>query len=678
MRITKVKLTNFRSFNEHETSILLDDFTTFIGSNSSGKTAAINALLKIFGTSSKERELKRSDFHVPKGIVPESIDSANLRIEVIIEFPELSTGGDETQYTIPTCFENMVVAEAGSIPYLRMRLSSTWTKGNTPEGDIESKLQYILVPEGSVEDEKELMDVKSHERSHIHMIYVPAVRDPLMQLKNASGTVLWRILKKINWPEDLESQLKDKIKDVEAIFDEQIGVKVIKNIIDGQWKNYHRDYRYTDTNIRFNSTDLDTILQKIEVDFTPTEIPGSYKVDFLGDGLRSLFYLSLITSLLQVESSCIQCKYNESKEVFDRNWLPPALTILAVEEPECHVSPMILGRIIDNLKQSALNKSMQTIITSHAPSIVKRIEPENIRHFRICKDSLSTSVNSILLPSALDEAYKYIKEAIKAYPEIYFARLVVLGEGDSEELIIPRIIELLGPSLDGGGISVVPLGGAYVNHFWKLLSNLNIPFVTLLDFDLERYGGGWGRVKYVINQLTKISIPLNTITTATQDQVDSMHTTQINANSRDAFRPWLEKFKEHNVFFSYPLDLDFMMLKAYKDKYISTVPAGYGPRIPNEQTNAAEFNDRLQKDIRSTLKAEGGQAVTYDEDEKKLMIWYNYLFLGRGKPSTHILALSEINDQELSNNLPDTLKDLMNRVQQLLKDDVHSDISLGG
>lgn len=36
------------------------------------------------------------------------------------------------------------------------------------------------------------------------------------------------------------------------------------------------------------------------------------------------------------------------------------------------------------------------------------------------------------------EQYKYIKEAIRAYPELYFAKLVILGEGESEELILPK------------------------------------------------------------------------------------------------------------------------------------------------------------------------------------------------------------------------------------------------
>ncbi|WP_231506239.1 AAA family ATPase [Paenibacillus sp. UNC451MF] len=66
MRLAKVKLQNFRSFSEEEV-ITLSDLTAIIGSNSSGKTTFFNALLKLFGESSKDREITRADFHLPVG-----------------------------------------------------------------------------------------------------------------------------------------------------------------------------------------------------------------------------------------------------------------------------------------------------------------------------------------------------------------------------------------------------------------------------------------------------------------------------------------------------------------------------------------------------------------------------------------------------------------------------------
>src|SRR5690606_27248782 len=134
-------------------------------------------------------------------------------------------------------------------------------------------------------------------------------------------------------------------------------------------------------------------------------------------------------------------------------------------------------------------------------SIIKRVKPEDLAHLRIDQKSLTTTLKRVVLPDKSSEAYTYIKEAVRAYPEIYFSRLVILGEGDSEEIVIPRILEVNNIYVDDYGISIVPLGGRHVNHMWKLLNELSIPHITLLDLDRERGGGGWSRIKYAIKQL---------------------------------------------------------------------------------------------------------------------------------------------------------------------------------
>jgi putative ATP-dependent endonuclease of OLD family len=61
------------------------------------------------------------------------------------------------------------------------------------------------------------------------------------------------------------------------------------------------------------------------------------------------------------------------------------------------------------------------------------------------------------------------------YPELYFARFVILGEGDSEQVVLPRLASALGLEVDPAFVAIVPLGGRHVNHFWKLLNDLHIP-----------------------------------------------------------------------------------------------------------------------------------------------------------------------------------------------------------
>ena len=368
----------------------------------------------------------------------------------------------------------------------------------------------------------------------------------------------------------------------------------------------------------------------------------------------------------------------ESDEGKAFNLLPPALTILAVEEPENHISPQLLGKIIDNLDQISTKINSQVVLTSHSPSIVKRIKPKSIRHLRISKDDSCTKVNNILLPDEDDEAHKYVKEAVTCYPEIYFARLVVFGEGDTESIIIPKAIETLGSKLDSCGISVVPLGGRFVHHFWKLLSDIEIPFITLLDLDSERATGGWGTIKYVINQLIENGISIGDVSVEEnfkQSDLGTMHTRPLNSeDDRHKMMIWVKHLEKYGVFFSAPLDLDFSMLKAFEECYHRTVSSGKGPRIPNKESEIDDYKEIVEKRIRNTLKESGGDGNSYEEYEKELMLWYPYLFLNRGKPGTHILAMTMLDVSSFKENMPDSLKKMVNAIANDLKDDYLSSL----
>ena len=109
MKLQKIKVNNFRCFGPETTTIKFDELTTFIGANSSGKTAAIQALVKLFGTLPSEREIVRSDFHLPNGKKPETVDSAELYIEAIFTFPRLDNP-EETDSAIPA-FLNILLLQ---------------------------------------------------------------------------------------------------------------------------------------------------------------------------------------------------------------------------------------------------------------------------------------------------------------------------------------------------------------------------------------------------------------------------------------------------------------------------------------------------------------------------------------------------------------------------------------
>jgi hypothetical protein len=397
----------------------------------------------------------------------------------------------------------------------------------------------------------------------------------------------------------------------------------------------------------------------------------------------------LVDSILDVEGK-MQREIEADPENTSFSRKPPILTIVALEEPENHIAPHLLGKLVGNLRNIAGKHNAQAIMTSHSPAIVKRVDPENLRYFRMDKDLLASKVRSITLPEKenAQDQYKYIKEAVRAYPELYFAKLVILGEGDSEEIILPKYWEVLNGSVDVGGISIVPLGGRHVNHFWRLLNDLQIPHITLLDLDREREGGGWGRIRYVLKQLLANghdrSELLNTESgVMTDEELDGM--LEWNISDTKLMQAWLDWLEKYNVFFSAPLDIDFMMLEQMEAEYKKSLDTIEGPRlevtigeekkriliqtIEGTDDYRTEYETRIKKDIKSTLKEEGGDGSTYSAEQQKLMVWYTYFFLNRGKPSTHIAVLSRLIDEAIKNNIPPVLKRLMETAERILKGD---------
>ncbi len=250
----------------------------------------------------------------------------------------------------------------------------------------------------------------------------------------------------------------------------------------------------------FTGSDIDALLRYMNIAFDTA--PGGGPVDWtrLSDGQQSLLYLTIVLALHGLGTQVLARKV---PTVDPAKLRPAAFTLIALEEPENSLSPHYTrpGPWSPSARFSR-HPDAQVIVATHSPSVVRRVPGSSIRHLRL-DTSRRSVVTTIKLPPESAEAYKFVREAVEAFPELYFARLVMLGEGDSEQIVLPRMLEAAGVSADLSCISVVPLGGRHVNHFWRLLGGLGIPYLTLLDLDTARFGGGWGRVHYALDQLLK-------------------------------------------------------------------------------------------------------------------------------------------------------------------------------
>lgn len=652
MHIARLSLKGFRCFGPVKTEISLEKLTSFVGDNGAGKSAALASLNRLFGVTAQDRTLQRTDFHLPADGDWTTATEATLAIEARLEFPELEqVVGDAAPAA--ACFRHMTIAAPGARPYAIIRLSGTWRRSNLPEGEIEQSLVWVVGNPGAAGEQT--TPVAAHDRARIHVHYVPATRDPVRQIKQVSGSMLHSLLRAVEWSDNVKQTVIDSSDAIRTAVGEAAGVRTITSVVETCWRELHHDQTLANVTIRPVANRIEDLIAQVEASFSPTPGGREQGVDKLSDGQKSLFYLALTAMVFEMHRKLAR---NEDHGLSDERLTPPVLTVIAVEEPENHISPFYLGRVIALLAKIAKEESGQIVLTSHSASILSRIEPEAIRYLRLDRHSRVTTARQLTLPDAADERGKFIREAVRAHPEIYFARFVVLGEGASEEVVLPRIAQALGVEIDPNFVAMVPLGGRHVNHFWKLLSALEIPFITVLDLDLEREGGGWGRIKYALEQLLEMGVPeVDVLAGITRARLAEMHTWPANDAN---LQSWIMHLANRGVIFSAPLDLDFLMLQAFPAAYQALQPGELGPRIPPA---GPAFGAAANVARTAVLSESGTTAATYAAVPPALFFWYRYLFLGRGKPATHTLALLRLTDAQLIAGLPASLRAVVEKIR---------------
>jgi putative ATP-dependent endonuclease of OLD family len=669
MNIRSITLAGFQCFKD-DTTVPFDSLTTLIGANGSGKSAVLDALCRMFGVSSALRSVRRSDFHLATGKSYDEFEELSLKVEVILDFPEL--GDDEESGTaVPESFNQMAIGVEGGTPFCRVRLDAKWYRTSLPEGEVEETLRWIITADDEPKED-DFKPMRPHERSRIQAIYVPAIREPARQLKQASGNILARLMRATNWSDGGRKAIDKAATTVASTFRNEKAVSLIELQAGETWSRLQDFPDLTTVQIKPLESRIEDILNHIDVRFTDVDEQSQVGLDRLSDGLRSLFYFSLLVASFQVEQQAVSKEEDDSESdaPFSTDALrAPTLTVFAVEEPENHLSAHYLGRVVELLKELSSENAAQVVLTSHSPAILGRVDPAHVRHLRLDEKTRVAKVRGIKLPLRTSEAFKYVKEAVRAYPELYFSRLVILGEGDSEEIVLRHLAELYGLAADARSISVVPLGGRYVNHFWKLLKTLGIPHVTLLDLDRERDGGAWGRIKYACAELAKNGVAKDALYSMSDgsvlpdDEIKKMHKWRLKtADDVSALQVWAESLESHSVFFCSPLDLDFSMLKAFPEEYKGT--GTRGPRLP--ESTDPKHALRMKGALTATLKGKNTGGLTFSDEEKDLFPWYAYLFLGQGKPTTHLLALNALSEKTLNKNCPDVLKRLFVQVKKLL------------
>lgn len=643
MYLERVTLTNFQCFGSEPHTITFDhQLTALLGVNASGKTAACEALLRLFSVVAEQRQVRVEDFHVPDNeTVPAT--TRTMRIDAVFAFPELDDPSADAAAAVPEFFAQMAASDDQSIK-LRIVLDATWTAEGPVQGTIEDTRRVVFTFDDDYGDN--WAQLRSSDRNRIQMVYVPATRDGARHVTAFLRGRLWRAGV---WSDDFRSETVTAAAALSEKFKDEAVVATVTDAIAGRWQELH--HLGTERNPIFEpvSRDMSVLVTNAEMLFEPSATGRTRSARELSDGQQSLLHIAMTAATLDLESEIAIGTHDDKFDITATAL--PTLTLLAIEEPENNLSPYFLSRVIQQLIHVTESGRAQAVISSHSASAVARIEPEKIRHFRIDAATRTSRVNPILLPADATDEGKYLREAVHAHPELYFARFVVLGEGDSEQVAIPKLSAARDIHIDQSFVAFVPLGGRHTNHFWKLLNQLGIPHATLLDLDWGRFGGGEGRIRDACTRLLESGInPFD----GSEGVKGFTSTDDIDDLTTDEFAAWFDHLEKWDIYYSVPLDLDMALLRHYRDAYTGHLESGKkGPRA------TGDARDTVLGDVKDRPEI----AFWNSEEAMKDLRWYRYLFSNQSKPSTHLRALSFVAKEDLAKP-PKRIGRLIDRIEK--------------
>ena len=508
--ISRVQIKNFRNFLDVD--VYLDHKQVIIGENNVGKTNFLRAIQLILDKSysDTDRELLPEDFH-------ESIDSPmenGVEIEIKIEIR-----GYEHNRKLVAQFDDAVISD--SPPTLQ--ITYKYFPNRDEHGNI---LGYRFV---IYKGNNESALFRSEDRNFINIYVIKALRDVERELKANKNSPLYKLVKQYEISTDSLQEISDDLKLAADGILELDEIVHIKDALTSQFAILSGLQKDTEITLRTFDIDTERLLYTLQVYMGLKERP----VSDLSLGLANILYISLMllllkdktiipvlkgdvfTSLLEDDTdgllnelyeetekgNYVLKEGNEEKlmnslyEFMDsKNYRNQSFTILAVEEPEAHLHP-VLQRLI--YREVLHNSNTSVIFTSHSTHIASVTPLNSIVHIRHVETSskVFSTVNLSIDQREKRDIERYI-DAKRG--ELYFGKGIVLVEGITEEYIIPSAAILLGNPLDDYGIVVCNIDSTNFQPYVQLLNELSIPWVLFTDgdyYEIEEYDDKDGEIK---------------------------------------------------------------------------------------------------------------------------------------------------------------------------------------
>lgn len=236
----------------------------------------------------------------------------------------------------------------------------------------------------------------------------------------------------------------------------------------------------------------------------------SSPVSRTGHGLQRSYILTILQYLALAQSAMIVEEASEEQNQANQKERLPNL-MLAIEEPELYQHPNRQRHLAKVLSQLASGKipgvaeRTQVVYSTHSPLFVGIDRIDQIRLLRKTPHALGEPKVTRVISTNLDKVAETIWEADGKTSQQYtgktllprlqsimtpwmsegfFAKVVVLVEGEDDRAAILGIATAMGYDLESNGISVIPCGGKHsLDRPTAIFRLLDIPVYVVWDSD---------------------------------------------------------------------------------------------------------------------------------------------------------------------------------------------------
>ncbi|MBT4289267.1 MAG: AAA family ATPase [Deltaproteobacteria bacterium] len=453
--LKSVRVSGFRGLENIQ--VELEQTTILTGMNNTGKTSFLKALQLALGY---RQFITQDDFFI-KG------NSASNRIVVDLLIVPITTDGKKGD-EFSEDWESLLTTDrirnddiGNSIVPLRTIITF-----DTIKNSYKSEQFILQVWPEFIQDDVNWFDNENGKKKSFHFdeipfFYMDAQRDILEDTK-LRNSYLGKMLSKIEYSEE---DIKEIEKQIKTLNEQAVSSSDILSKIK--------------TTLKELDTAMDTNSEGIEITpFTKkirdlnkgltiyySDQQESFSMDYHGMGTRSWSSLLTLKSFISLLASNAE----EDKSAF--------FPILAIEEPEAHLHPNAQKKLYTQM--DAING--QKIISTHSPYIAAMAKLNQIRNFY--KNETVSCGKLDLENLTKEEIRKIVRQVINSRGEIFFSKVIIFFEGETEEQALPILAQKFFDNTSVElGLDFVGVGG-YGNYlpFLRFTEALNIPWFIFSD-----------------------------------------------------------------------------------------------------------------------------------------------------------------------------------------------------